>query len=73
MEWITRDGEKINIDNMSHSHIKNALKMLLKNHVALKIQHEELKRKYNLLKSNPFVMNGDMGEQFNETYYDEEY
>jgi len=47
--WTMANGEKINIDFMSISHLRNTLKMIVNNSQ----QRKEV------------ILNGDMAEQFN--------
>lgn len=42
--WTMKDGKKIDVDNMTESHLRNVLKMILRNHKerrAVKFEHEE--------------------------------
>ena len=59
--WTMANGQKINIDTMSISHLRNTLKMIVNNNQ----QRKE------------FILNGDMAEQFNfihqENIEEEEY
>jgi len=62
--WKTKDGRKINVDDMDDKHIRNAFKMILRN---LQAKEEEIKAK-------PFKveLNGDMAQQFNDQHeYDD--
>lgn len=61
--WTTRAGEKINVDDMDIEHLRNALKMIIRN---------------SQPKENKFCLNGDMANYFNEQmeefeYYDEQF
>ena len=64
--WRTREGKVIPIDNMSGDHARNALKLLLKNHYAMIVKYENLKKGYNRLKSCGFNLKGDIAVDFNE-------
>ena len=59
--WTTREGKRILVDDMTDSHAKNTLKMILRNrqNALLKSKHE-------------FKLNGDMANQFIESYYEDE-
>lgn len=61
--WTTKSGEKINVDDMDIEHLRNALKMIIRNSQS---------------KENKFSLNGDMANYFNEQmeefeYYDEQF
>jgi len=65
--WKTKDGQKINIDDMDINHLRNALKMIFRN-----IKANEQKAKSRL----KFQLNGDIAQDhFNQMqdkeYYDE--
>ncbi len=59
--WTTKEGKRILVDDMTESHAKNTLKMILRNrqNALLKSKHE-------------FKLNGDMANQFIESYYEDE-
>ena len=52
--WTMRDGQKIDIDEMSLSHLRNTLKMIVRNN--------ERRR----MLSATFKLNGDIAQNFNE-------
>ena len=56
--WTTRSGEKINVDDMDIEHLRNALKMIIRNSQS---------------KENKFCLNGDMANYFNEQIQESEY
>jgi hypothetical protein len=61
--WITKDKKKISVDDMSESHLRNALKMILTGRI--KINHAPRK---------PIVeLHGDMAQHFHDTYMEDEY
>jgi|694.fasta_scaffold15514_14 hypothetical protein len=62
--WIQRDGTKIDIDSMSLSHLRNTLKMLVRN-ANYKKPKESLKSKIEL--------KGDMALEFNNSFPEDEY
>ena len=64
--WRTGDGRVLLIDNMEERHAKSAFKLLLKNHYALIVKYENLKKGYNRLKSCGFNLKGDIAVDFNE-------
>lgn len=39
--WITKDGRKINVDDMTKKHLKNILKMIIKNKYSKNIEQDE--------------------------------
>ena len=63
--WTTKSGEKINVDDMDIEHLRNTLKMILRN-------MESQPKRIN------FKLNGDIANDFNDKmeeyeYYDEEF
>jgi len=65
--WKTKDGQKINIDDMDINHLRNALKMIFRN-----IKANQQKQKL----TPKFQLNGDIAQDhFNQMqdkeYYDE--
>ena len=63
--WTMKDGKKINVDNMDITHLRNTLKMILRNIEAQKalIAQEASRKKHHI------ELNGDMAQQFHETYF----
>jgi hypothetical protein len=57
--WTMRDGKQIDIDEMSVQHLRNTLKMLVRN---------SQKRK----KTVEFKLNGDIAQDFNSSWEDYE-
>lgn len=51
--WTTRDGKRIDVDEMDCQHLRNTLKMLLR-------KQEAKNRRYF------FELNGDMAQEFND-------
>jgi hypothetical protein len=52
--WKQKNGELISVDDMDINHLRNTLKMIIRannNHIE---------------KPKPFVLNGDMANEFNE-------
>jgi hypothetical protein len=58
--WTTKTGEKINVDDMDLNHLRNALKMIIRN-------IENQPKRIN------FTLNGDMANYFNEQIEESEY
>jgi hypothetical protein len=63
--WKTQTGDKINVDEMDITHLRNTLKMILRN-------MENQPKRIN------FTLNGDMANYFNEQmqefeYYDQQF
>ena len=54
--WTMRDGKQIDIDEMSVQHLRNTLKMIVRN---------SQKRK-----KTEFKLNGDVAENFNSSWED---
>ena len=59
--WKTKDGKKINVDDMDEQHVRNSFKMVLKN---IETKRKEIIAKK--AKPRTFELNGDMAQQFNE-------
>ena len=53
--WTMKNGQKINVMDMSITHMQNTLKMLIRN---------------NTVQTKAFTLNGDMANQFNDDEYD---
>ena len=63
--WTTKSGEKINVDEMDITHLRNTLKMIIRN-------VENQPKRIN------FKLNGDIANDFNDKmeefeYYDEQF
>ena len=56
--WKMRNGELISVDDMDINHLRNTLKMIIRS------------TKPKLIK---FTLNGDMANEFNDTYFEDEY
>lgn len=57
--WKMRNGELISVDDMNVNHLRNALKMIIRNH----------QKAIQTLQATPkvkFKLNGDIAENFNE-------
>jgi hypothetical protein len=58
--WTTREGKKINVDDMDINHLRNALKMLMRVRVAEKSQRlEKVKR---------IQMQGEIAQEHADAY-----
>lgn len=60
MYWKQANGKIISIDDMDINHLRNVLKMLIKN--SKKVQS-----------STKFKLNGEAAKEFNETYIEDIY
>ena len=60
-----QNGKQIDVDDMDIIHLRNTLKMILRNVEAKKalIAQEALRKKHHI------QLNGDMAQQFHETYF----
>lgn len=56
--WTMKNGQKINVDEMSESHLRNTLKMIIRNQV--RVSSSPVKPK--------FEIKGDMAQQFHENF-----
>lgn len=59
--WKMRNGKLISVDDMDINHLRNTLKMLIRNN-------------QKILKAKPieFKLNGDMANEFHESYLSDE-
>jgi len=64
LTWTTKDGRVMDVDDMDDNHVRNAFKMLLRNINKLKAEKQKSVHKITL--------NGDMAQQFNDTYFEDE-
>ena len=62
--WITKDGQKINVDDMDVNHLRNTLKMIIRN-----IEAVEKKNKSKF----KFELHGDIAQDHVAQMEDEEY
>jgi len=63
--WKMRNGELISVDSMDINHLRNTLKMIIRNSNKHKVQQKEAKQ---------FKLNGDAANMFNDdmqNYVDE--
>jgi hypothetical protein len=61
--WTTKSGTKINVDHMDLNHLRNTLKMLIRNS-AVSVPTKKVKE--------PITLNGDMAQEFHNTYLSHE-
>jgi len=62
--WKMRNGELIDIDNMDINHLRNTLKLVLRNRETVIKQILKSKRR-------EFMLHGDMANEFNSSQYDD--
>ena len=55
--WITKDGKRINVDDMDINHLRNALKMLMRVKVAQKVQ-----------RAKPVEIHGEIAQEHSDAY-----
>ena len=60
--WTMKNGQKINVDDMDLKHLRNTLKMIIRN-----IEASEKKQKYK------FELHGDIAQDHVAQMEDEEY
>ena len=63
--WKMRNGELISVEHKDINHLRNVLKMIIRNRIKA-IQLLEAKPKVE------FKLKGDMANEFNESYYSDE-
>lgn len=62
--WTMANGQKIDVDHMDITHLRNTLKMILRNVEAQRALIAQQSRKKHHIQ-----LNGDMAQQFHETYF----
>ena len=62
--WKMRNGELIDVDDMDINHLRNTLKLVLRNRETVVKQMLKSKRR-------EFMLHGDMATQFNSSQYDD--
>ena len=64
--WTTKDGRRLNVDDMDDNHVRNAFKMLLRRLISLKlsIPHN--------IEDIP-QLHGDMANEFNDSFLGDEW
>jgi len=62
--WKTKDGKKVSIDDMDTNHLKNVLKMIVNNSNKHRLKVLSQKHKFKL--------NGDMANEFNMSFDEDE-
>ena len=63
--WKMRNSELISIDDMDINHLRNVLKMIIKN-------RKQLVQKLAVKPKSSFDLNGDMANEFHESYLSDE-
>lgn len=63
--WTTKDGIKIDVDKMDLTHLRNTLKMIIRNYNAAKTIEP--------VKANKFELHGEIARQFVEEQIEAEY
>jgi hypothetical protein len=63
--WKMRNGNLISVDDMDIEHLRNVLKIVLKNRQTVIKQIVKSKRQ-------SFVLHGDMANEFNSSQYDDD-
>ena len=62
--WKMRNGNLISVDDMDENHLRNVLKIVLKNRQTVMKQIVKSKRQ-------SFTLHGDMANEFNSSQYDD--
>lgn len=62
--WKMRNGNLISVDDMDENHLRNVLKIVLKNRQTVIKQIVKSKRQ-------SFTLHGDMANEFNSSQYDD--
>ena len=61
MKWTMKDGQKIDVDDMSDQHVRNALKMVLR-----KLEKVETELRAKSVRSRVVTLNGEMAQLWND-------
>ena len=71
--WKQRNGVLISVDDMDINHLRNVLKLIIKNKNRLKTAlNEKLEKERHIKAANNFVLHGDMAQEFHESYLSDE-
>jgi len=71
--WKMRNGELISVDNMDINHLRNTLKLIIKNKNRLTVAlNEKLEKEKHTKAANNFILHGDMAQEFHNTYLSHE-
>jgi hypothetical protein len=71
--WKQRNGELISVDDMDINHLRNTLKLIIKNKNRLKTAlNEKLEKEKHIKAANNFVLKGDIAQEFHESYLSDE-
>ena len=62
--WTMKNGQQIDVDHMDITHLRNTLKMILRNVEAQRALIAQQSRKKHHIE-----LKGDMAQQFHETYF----
>lgn len=61
--WKQKNGKLISVDDMTEDHLKNVLKLIIRNSQLI-----EQKKK-----TNEFTLNGEIAQMMNDMYEDDDY
>lgn len=65
--WTMENGQQIDVDHMDENHLRNTLKIILRNIEAQRALIAQQSRKKHHIQ-----LNGDMAQQFHETYFSDQ-
>tara|TARA_B100001123_G_C15305108_1_gene1022392 strand:- start:1708 stop:2004 length:297 start_codon:yes stop_codon:yes gene_type:complete len=78
MKWTTKDGVKMNVEDMESEHAKRVIDMLVRRHSSQLVLEcilqgkkallEQRKSSVDLLTIDLIKLSGDMAQQFNDNY-----
>jgi hypothetical protein len=60
--WFTKDKQKISVDDMTESHLRNTLKLILTGKI-----------RFNYAPKPSVTLHGDMAQHFHDTYMEDEF
>ena len=71
--WKQRNDVLISVDEMDINHLRNTLKLIIKNKNRLTVAlNEKLEKEKHIKAANNFVLHGDMAQEFHESYLSDE-
>jgi hypothetical protein len=75
MKWTTKEGKTLNVKDMDDGHARRCIEMAIRNNSLQKVfalilegRKSLLKKKAKAKAKQEFKLNGDMAQQFNDTY-----
>lgn len=71
--WKMRNGKLISVDEMDINHLRNTLKLIIKNENRIMVAlNKKLEKERHIKAANNFVLHGDMANEFNQSHMSDE-